>query len=107
MVEVDEGILGPDPVPQFFPGDQLPRSFREGRKDLERLFLAAYPNSILTQLSNPQIQYESAKTNGRSIWIGHSHCDLGVFDATAPKIVIWVNGNSSVLTRVTHHLRMS
>src|ERR1700676_3665969 len=107
MIKIDEGILGPDATPQFFPGDEFTRPFRQGSKNLERLLLAANANSILAQHPGLQIQFINAKTNGSSSWIGHTHGDLGMFDATTHGKVIRLNGNSSVLAKVTLRVGMS
>src|ERR1700687_5562229 len=107
MIEVDEGILGPDAAPQFFPGNEYTWAFRQGGKNLKRLLLATNANSILPQQPGWQIQFKSTKTNGRSICVGHTHSDLAIFDATASEKVIRMNGNSSVLAKITPRISVS
>jgi hypothetical protein len=101
MVEVDECILGPNAAPQFFPGHQFARTFRQGSQHLERLVLAADAYSILPQHPGLQIQFVITKTNARSTLKGHTHGHLSVFDAATPEIVLSVNRNSSVPAAVT------
>ena len=107
MIEVDEGISGPNAAAQFFPGDEFTRPLRQRGKNLQRLLLAANADSVLPQYPGLQIQFKCTKTNGSSIWIGHTHGDLGVFDAIASKKVIFMNANSYVLAKLIHPLCVS
>jgi hypothetical protein len=61
MIEVDEGVGGPEPALQLVPGHYLAGTFQQHGKNLERLFLQSDPGPVTFQLSSLEIYFEDAK----------------------------------------------
>ena len=62
MVEVDEGLGSPQPVPKLFPSDDLTRPFEQHRENLKRLFRKSELHAVLSQLAGSNIDLEYAET---------------------------------------------
>ena len=61
VFEVDEGIIGPEALAEFFARDKLARLFEQHREQLQRLLLKAETCARLSQLARAQIEFEDAK----------------------------------------------
>jgi hypothetical protein len=61
VIEIDEGITGPEERLQFSPGDDLSPAFEQGLQDLARLILQAQLSSVFEELLPPEIQLEYAE----------------------------------------------
>jgi len=56
MVEVHEGIAGPDSSLQLLAGNYFAGSFQQGREDLERLLLQLQLSAVFQQLAAARIE---------------------------------------------------
>src|SRR5207249_6421674 len=58
VVEIDEGLGGPQPVAKLFPGHRLAAPFEQHREKLKRLLLKSEPHAVLSQLAGSLIDLE-------------------------------------------------
>ncbi|MGC2196463.1 MAG: hypothetical protein WA628_17450 [Terriglobales bacterium] len=63
MIEVDEGVRGPELAAQFLSSDQFSRSFEQRPQNLQGLFLELYLLSSLAQFPGVEIDLECTETN--------------------------------------------
>jgi hypothetical protein len=63
VIEVNEGILRPEPAPQFVSGNNFPWSFKQSGQHLERLFLELYFLASVAQFSALEIHLEPTKAD--------------------------------------------
>src|SRR6187200_2953714 len=51
VVEIDEGVGGPQAVTKLFPRNDVARAFEQHRQNLKRLLLKSEPHALLPQLA--------------------------------------------------------
>ena len=61
-IEVDKRVLGPKPLPDFFPSDQVTGMLHEKRQYLEGLVLQLDSDAALSQLGRFEVNLKGAKT---------------------------------------------
>jgi hypothetical protein len=61
VFEVDERAVGPQPLPQLLPGDDVTRPLEHQPQNLEWLFLQPRASGTLAQLARPDIELEWVK----------------------------------------------
>ena len=61
VLEINEGPLGPQPIAQLLPRDDVAGPLEHDRQNLERLILQPYPNTALAQLARAQIDFEDSE----------------------------------------------
>jgi hypothetical protein len=57
VVEINEGIGGPDSFLKFFAGCNLTRIFQQRLQNQERLLLQTYANASSAKLARPMIEF--------------------------------------------------
>jgi hypothetical protein len=62
VVEIHEGVCGPEFIPELFAGYDLAGLSDQYSEDLEGLFLEPYSQPTLTQFASAKIQLENPKT---------------------------------------------
>ena len=62
MLEIHEGIRGPQPAPELVAGHQIARSGQQHGEYLKRLLLQPDPDAPLPQLARPKIRLEDPET---------------------------------------------
>jgi hypothetical protein len=62
VLEIDKRSVRPEPLPQLFAGDDVPRPFEHHDENLERLILQPDANASLSQLARPEIDFKSRET---------------------------------------------
>src|SRR5262249_39948928 len=63
VIEIDEGVGGPEFVAQLLAGNDFTGMFQKHDQDLEGLFLEPDLRAMLTQFTGPQIDLKRAKAN--------------------------------------------
>jgi len=63
LIEVDKGVVGPDPLLQFLPGDQLSGFFQQRPQHLEGLVRNFQADPMLPHLPSAEIHFENAETD--------------------------------------------
>src|SRR6188472_2903809 len=63
MVEVNEGIGGPQFAAQFLPSDYLARVSKRANKNSEGLLLQLDLYAVLAQFAGAQVEFEKTKAN--------------------------------------------
>lgn len=61
MVEIDEGILGPELSPKLFTGDDTSRPLDQQTQDLKGLLLKLDLRASFSQLTAPEVEIEDPK----------------------------------------------
>ena len=61
VVEIDEGVGGPQAVTKLFPGNGVARALEQHRQNLKLLLLKSEPHALLPQLAGSKIQLEHAE----------------------------------------------
>jgi hypothetical protein len=61
LLEVDEGVARPQPLAQFFPGDELAGPFQQALEHPERLVLETHAHARPTQFAGAHVQLEHAE----------------------------------------------
>jgi len=64
VVEVNEGVGGPDALLQFFTRDHLTWTFQQDLQNLQWLFLQLDPYTPLAQFSGIRVNLEGTEANG-------------------------------------------
>ena len=78
MVEVNEGIGGPQFAAQFLPSDYLARLSKQANKNSEGLLLQFDLYAVLAQFAGAQVEFEKTKANrSRQVGIGHVQTPCG------------------------------
>jgi hypothetical protein len=62
VLEVDERAVGPQPLTQLLPREELARLPQQHRQHFVGLILQANPHAVLAQLPRPHVQLESSGT---------------------------------------------
>jgi hypothetical protein len=62
VVEIHEGVRGPEFLLKLFPSHDLTGVLKHHRQELEGLFLKPYSQSVLAQFARAKIQLENPKT---------------------------------------------
>ena len=62
VVEIHEGVRGPEFLLKLFPSHDLTGVLKHHRQELEGLFLKPYSQSVLAQFARAKIQFENPKT---------------------------------------------
>ena len=66
VLELDDGVIGPEPFAYLFTADYPTRTFEQHGKDLKRLFRQAdHLTAVMAQLSCPHVQYELFEPRAR------------------------------------------
>jgi hypothetical protein len=79
MVEIDEGVSGPELLPQFLPGHGLAGALQEHGQNLERLFLDLRlfldfeTNAALAQFCFLKIYFEEPEPDAPRFFSGQRH----------------------------------
>ena len=63
MVEIDKSIVGPEPVSEFIPGNNLSVTLKEQDKNLQRLLLELDAQALLSELTRLQVYLENAEAD--------------------------------------------
>jgi hypothetical protein len=63
MLEINEGIIGPDPPAKLLSSYSGSGRFQQGGQDLERLCLQLHPDTVLTEFTFFEIDLERPKSN--------------------------------------------
>jgi hypothetical protein len=63
MIEINDGVMGPELLPDFLPGHNLPGMFQQQAEDLKRLFGEKEPSSALVQFASSEVQPIRPKVN--------------------------------------------
>ncbi len=61
MVEIDEGVGGPEFLAQIIASDHVASALQEQGEHLERLILQAELGAVLAQLAGGEVELEDAK----------------------------------------------
>ncbi len=56
MIEVNEGVAGPEAMLKLLASDHLPAVFQKDGENLGRLLLELDANAMLAQLTGPQVE---------------------------------------------------
>jgi hypothetical protein len=74
VLEVDEGVLGPELVPELIAAHQSVGVFEQPMEDEKRLPLELYPDSMLPELFLRNVELEGAepKHDAQILLVGHS-----------------------------------
>jgi hypothetical protein len=77
LIEVDDQTIGPDRLPEFLTGDQLPGMAGEQREYTERLGPQSEADTGFAELALFQIQFKNAEAQNRAkrLW-HHDNCRL-------------------------------
>src|SRR5260370_18662023 len=70
VIEGTEGVLGPESLTQFIPGNNFAGVLQQQREQPERLFLQLYLDAFLVQLSRTKIDSKGAEAHGPQTWNG-------------------------------------
>ena len=70
MIEIDEGISGPDLFAQIFSRHDLTGILQQGGEDLKRLFLKPDASAVFAQLSGSQVDFKNAKAHKPGFAVG-------------------------------------
>ena len=62
MVEIDEGVAGPEAALQFIASDHFPAMLEEDGENLTGLFLELDSNAVFPKLTGAQVEFIGAKT---------------------------------------------
>jgi hypothetical protein len=73
MIEIDEGVGRPNPLPQLFLGHYLAGVFDEDCENLERLFLQLDPDSPLAQFAGLEVQFKNPELDEIGLGRGCGH----------------------------------
>jgi hypothetical protein len=65
VVEIDEGLGRPQPLPDFFPRDELTRMLQEHVKSLEGLARKTHVCPIASELARTQVRLELTELSDR------------------------------------------
>jgi hypothetical protein len=65
VIEVDEGVDGPEPFTHRLASDDLPWAFEEHCQQLKRLFLQLELDAVAAKLSRLEIGLEGPESNSR------------------------------------------
>jgi hypothetical protein len=78
MVEIDEGVGGPEPLAHRLAGDDLARALEEHHQQLKRLLLQLQPDPL--RRSSPDSRSTSkSEPDTRRLWRAFGHrCELSV-----------------------------
>jgi hypothetical protein len=88
VVEIHEGVGGPQTVAKLFPGHGLTRPFEQHRQKLKRLLLQSYRHAMFAQLAGSQINLEDAELQpGWSAGVGHEMTDRSIIASLPPRSV--------------------
>lgn len=63
MVEVNEGVGGPESCAEFFPGHGFSAAFQQHAKDLEGLILQLDADAAFAQFRFLKINFEDSEAN--------------------------------------------
>jgi hypothetical protein len=61
VVEINKNVISPEALPQFFPGDHLPRILDQQQQNLEGLLTEADFDTALGEPTSPHIDFEAVK----------------------------------------------
>jgi hypothetical protein len=64
VIEIHEGIGGPQLLPQFLARHRLAGTLQQQAKDLEGLLLNLDPESVFAQVAGAQVGLERSEANG-------------------------------------------
>jgi hypothetical protein len=67
VIEVDEGVGGPEALLDLFAGDDFSGSFEEQGEDLEGLSLEAELDAALPQFARAEIEFENSETGDAAV----------------------------------------
>ncbi len=70
MIEIDEGVGGPDCFAQLIARDHLTGIPQQGSENLKRLFLKSDASAVFAQLSRGQINFKNAKSQKPGFAVG-------------------------------------
>ena len=75
MVEVNEGVLGPEVLLKLLAGNDLSRLFQEHGENLEGLLLQLDPDPLPAKFSGPEIDFEDSEMDhmGQIVWFHTRH----------------------------------
>jgi hypothetical protein len=66
VVELDDGVVGPQHLAQLFAGHQLARPVQQHDQDSERLLVEANLDPVLAQLGGLNVEFERAEAEDAS-----------------------------------------
>ena len=96
MIEIDEGVGGPQPVAKLFPGHRLTGPLEQHRQNLKRLLLKPEPHAVFPQLAGSKIDLEYAETEAHGsagLWHGMADRRSRVYHPT------WSNAAQGRISR--------
>jgi hypothetical protein len=73
VVEIHEGVCGPQLLPKFLTCDDLAGVLEQHRQDLDGLLLKADSQALLGQFAGAKVQLEHAKAEPLANLTGFSH----------------------------------
>jgi hypothetical protein len=63
MIELDNGVVGPQALPNLLARDDFAGGFEKHSEDLERLLLEPNPATFFAQFASPKVQLKRAETH--------------------------------------------